>query len=86
MAGATPGGPQDRVACTPCRGTGRVVSRLGGTEHEVVCPWCGGTGRFVPGRDAQAEPAERAARPGADAGGGGNGGEDTTDGDGAARR
>ena len=48
----------DRTVCTPCRGTGRVISNLGGTEHELKCPWCGGTGEFVQGRDAQQFPAE----------------------------
>ena len=43
----------DRTRCTPCRGTGQVVSGLGGTPHEVTCPWCGGSGEFGPGRDAQ---------------------------------
>jgi DnaJ-class molecular chaperone len=50
----TPDKPvEDRSACTPCRGTGKVSSNLGGTAHEVVCPWCDGTGAFQPGRDAQ---------------------------------
>jgi DnaJ-class molecular chaperone len=47
-----------RTTCTPCRGTGRLVSNLGGEPHEVTCPWCGGSGQFVPGRDAQESPAE----------------------------
>jgi DnaJ-class molecular chaperone len=51
----------DRSACTPCRGTGRLLSSLGGTAHEVACPWCGGTGQFQPGRDAQQAPAETSA-------------------------
>jgi DnaJ-class molecular chaperone len=46
--------------CTPCRGTGRVVSNLGGESHEVTCPWCGGSGQFIPGRNAQDAPAESA--------------------------
>jgi DnaJ-class molecular chaperone len=45
--------------CPPCRGTGRVVSRLGGSAQTVTCPWCEGTGRVIPGHDAQA--ARRAA-------------------------
>ena len=54
-----PADGEDRSVCTPCRGTGRVVSTLGGDAHEVTCPWCGGSGRFSPGRDAQqAGPAE----------------------------
>jgi hypothetical protein len=53
---------EERGTCTPCRGTGEVVSALGGEQHVVSCPWCGGTGRFQPGRDAQASPAERESR------------------------
>ena len=50
---------EDRGTCTPCRGTGRLVSTLGGEAHEVRCPWCEGSGRFRPGHDAQeAGPAE----------------------------
>jgi DnaJ-class molecular chaperone len=48
-----------RGTCTPCRGTGRVISALGGDPHEVTCPWCGGTGKYTPGHDAQEAPAER---------------------------
>jgi DnaJ-class molecular chaperone len=44
---------RDADACTPCRGTGKVISALGGERHQVTCPWCGGSGRFVRGRDAQ---------------------------------
>ena len=58
----TPAGarePEDRTTCTPCRGTGRLISNLGGEPHQVICPWCGGDGKFVPGRDAQESPAER---------------------------
>jgi DnaJ-class molecular chaperone len=40
--------------CPPCRGTGRVVSRLGGSSTTVTCPWCEGTGHVIPGHDAQA--------------------------------
>jgi DnaJ-class molecular chaperone len=50
---------EDRSVCSPCRGTGRLVSNLGGEPHEVPCPWCGGSGRFEPGRDAQEHPAEQ---------------------------
>jgi DnaJ-class molecular chaperone len=62
-AGARGGGrgsdaDEERGTCTPCRGTGKVISALGGDPHEVTCPWCGGTGRFHPGRDAQESPAE----------------------------
>jgi hypothetical protein len=42
-----------RATCTPCRGTGKLISGLGGEPHEVTCPWCGGTGEFQAGRDAQ---------------------------------
>jgi len=45
---------EDRSTCTPCRGTGKVISGKGGTPHEVTCPWCQGTGRYDPDRDAQA--------------------------------
>lgn len=44
--------------CTPCRGTGRLISGLGGEPHEVTCPWCRGTGTRIPGIDAQEAPAE----------------------------
>ncbi|HTW13093.1 MAG TPA: hypothetical protein VME01_10130 [Solirubrobacteraceae bacterium] len=44
----------DRSQCTPCRGTGQLISGKGGTPHTVTCPWCGGTGTFRPGWDAQA--------------------------------
>jgi hypothetical protein len=50
-------------ACTPCRGTGRLISGLGGTPHEVKCPWCRGTGQRIPGIDAQESPAESGAAP-----------------------
>jgi DnaJ-class molecular chaperone len=51
-----------RAQCTPCRGTGRVISNLSGQAHDVVCPWCGGSGAFTPGRDAQQSPAEKDER------------------------
>jgi DnaJ-class molecular chaperone len=47
--------------CTPCRGTGKVISNLGGERHERECPWCGGTGRWRPegiGREREAPEAE----------------------------
>jgi DnaJ-class molecular chaperone len=50
---------EDRSVCTPCRGTGRLISNLGGEPHEVTCPWCVGSGRFEAGRDAQERPAEQ---------------------------
>lgn len=42
------------VPCSPCRGTGQVISNLGGTPQQVVCPWCEGGGVQLPGHDAQA--------------------------------
>jgi DnaJ-class molecular chaperone len=45
---------EERAVCTPCRGTGRVISNKGGTPSEVECPWCDGSGRFLPEHDAQA--------------------------------
>ena len=53
--------------CSACRGTGRVISRLGGTDHEVECPWCDGGGRRLPDHNAQ-------DRPHPDGDGGGDGG------------
>ena len=35
------------MVCTPCRGTGQVISNLGGDTHRVVCPWCDGTGGYT---------------------------------------
>jgi DnaJ-class molecular chaperone len=46
--------PHDPKRCTPCRGTGRVISGLGGEPKPVTCPWCDGAGVFVAGHDAQA--------------------------------
>jgi DnaJ-class molecular chaperone len=40
--------------CSPCRGTGTLISNLGGTPSTISCPWCGGSGVFDPERDAQA--------------------------------
>lgn len=54
--------------CTPCRGTGRLISGLGGEPHQVKCPWCDGTGVRIPGRDAQSDPAEGAGPAGAGGG------------------
>ena len=53
-----------RRICTPCRGTGRVISGLGGNPHEVICPWCGGSGTFQSGRDAQQTGPAGADKPG----------------------
>ncbi len=44
---------EDRTGCTPCRGTGKVISGLDGSPHAVTCPWCGGSGVYAPGRDAR---------------------------------
>jgi hypothetical protein len=49
--------------CTPCRGTGHLISGLGGEPHQVSCPWCRGTGERIPGIDAQEAPAEAGAPP-----------------------
>ena len=46
--------PHDPERCTPCRGTGRVISGLGGEPKPVTCPWCEGDGRRIIGHDAQA--------------------------------
>ncbi len=37
-----------------CRGTGRVISKLGGETSMVACPWCDGAGVRLSGHDAQA--------------------------------
>jgi DnaJ-class molecular chaperone len=43
----------DPERCSPCRGTGTVISNHGGSPKDVTCPWCGGTGRRRPGINAQ---------------------------------
>jgi DnaJ-class molecular chaperone len=48
----------DPQRCTPCRGTGTVISQLGGTAQKVACPWCEGTGRYQGEHDAQAKRRE----------------------------
>lgn len=48
------------LPCSPCHGTGKLISGAGGTPHEVVCPWCEGGGITIPEHDAQA--ARRAAQ------------------------
>jgi len=40
--------------CSPCRGTGKLISNLGGTPSTVTCPWCDGGGIEIRGHDAQA--------------------------------
>ena len=52
-----------RAVCSPCRGTGVVVSNLGGEASTEPCPWCEGSGSFLAEHDAQA--ARRAAAVGA---------------------
>ena len=54
--------PAAPVPCSPCRGTGSVLSGAGGTQHSLPCPWCEGTGMQIPGHDAQAarRPADEA--------------------------
>jgi DnaJ-class molecular chaperone len=49
-----PADSYDPQRCTPCRGTGKVVSNLGGTPQLVTCPWCEGSGRYQREHDAQA--------------------------------
>jgi hypothetical protein len=44
----------ERRECMPCRGTGRVISKLGGETSVVACPWCEGSGTRIAGIDAQA--------------------------------
>jgi DnaJ-class molecular chaperone len=61
---ATTTEPETRT-CPPCRGTGRIVSRLGGSAQTITCPWCEGSGHVIPGHDAQA--AKRDAQPPDDA-------------------
>jgi DnaJ-class molecular chaperone len=47
--------PPTDVPCSACRGTGKVISRLGETPTEIVCPWCEGQGRRLGAEhDAQA--------------------------------
>lgn len=53
MTDQTPAESQP-APCSPCRGTGRLSSKLGGEPHEVPCAWCEGTGIFIPDHDAQA--------------------------------
>jgi DnaJ-class molecular chaperone len=48
----------ERRTCSPCRGTGRVLSNLGGEQQEITCPWCEGSGEFKPEHDAQEQAPE----------------------------
>jgi DnaJ-class molecular chaperone len=49
-----PADSHDPQICTPCRGTGTVISGLGGTPKPVTCPWCEGSGQYQREHDAQA--------------------------------
>jgi DnaJ-class molecular chaperone len=46
--------PPEPQPCSPCRGTGQVISNLGGSPSTLACPWCEGTGTFIADHDAQA--------------------------------
>jgi len=46
--------PAAPATCSPCRGSGQVVSNLGGEPSTVPCPWCEGTGVPIAEHDAQA--------------------------------
>jgi DnaJ-class molecular chaperone len=61
----TPAEPQP---CSPCRGTGQLISNLGGEPSTLPCPWCEGTGVQIPGHDAQAARREGGAAEGGGAG------------------
>jgi hypothetical protein len=45
-------GPRE---CMPCRGSGKLISKLGGELSTVTCPWCEGDSMRIPGVDAQAK-------------------------------
>jgi hypothetical protein len=45
-------GPRE---CMPCRGSGKLISKLGGEPSTVTCPWCAGGGVRLTGIDAQAK-------------------------------
>jgi DnaJ-class molecular chaperone len=49
-----PAETHDPQSCTPCRGTGTVISGLGGEPKPVTCPWCEGSGVYQRDHDAQA--------------------------------
>jgi hypothetical protein len=51
-------GPRE---CMPCRGSGKLISKLGGEPSTVTCPWCDGGGVRLTGIDAQAKWLEQAA-------------------------
>jgi len=50
--------PNDRSKCSPCGGSGKLVSNAGGEPHPIVCPWCEGSGSVIAEHDAQ-EAGER---------------------------
>jgi DnaJ-class molecular chaperone len=54
--------PHDANRCTPCRGTGSVISGLGGEPKPVTCPWCQGSGVRIAGLDAQAAKKSETSR------------------------
>jgi len=49
-----PAAPAAGTQCSPCRGTGQVISNLGAKPSTVTCPWCEGTGVTIAEHDAQA--------------------------------
>lgn len=51
------------LPCSPCRGTGQLVSNKGGEPHTVTCPWCEGGGVTLPDHDAQAARRVAATEP-----------------------
>ncbi len=53
--------PTEPKPCSPCRGTGSLISGKGGEPHTVPCPWCEGTGFEIPEHDAQAARRDAAA-------------------------
>lgn len=61
MATADDSKTADPGACSPCRGSGEVISNLGGEPSRVRCPWCEGGGTQIPGHDAQARRRARAS-------------------------
>ena len=46
---------QNDDRCFPCRGTGKLISKLGGEENQVTCPWCNGTGKRPPKEEKKPE-------------------------------
>jgi DnaJ-class molecular chaperone len=60
---SAPAEPHDPQRCSPCRGTGKVISNLGGTPQTVTCPWCEGSGVYDGQHDAQAARREGGDQP-----------------------